>query len=83
MAVTDGRPAPDLPTGTNTFLFTDVVGSTPLWDAHPDHMAAALERHEVIVKAAIVDHGGHVFSTAGDSFAAVFASACRGGGAAR
>nr|MDP9464445.1 adenylate/guanylate cyclase domain-containing protein [Actinomycetota bacterium] len=76
MAVTDGRPAPDPPTGTNTFLFTDVVGSTPLWDAHSDHMAAALERHEVIVKAAIVDHGGHVFSTAGDSFAAVFASAC-------
>ena len=55
-----------------TFLFTDVEGSTPLWDAFPDAMGVALARHDEIVRSAIESHGGYVFSTHGDEFAAAF-----------
>jgi predicted ATPase/class 3 adenylate cyclase len=65
----------DRPTGTVTFLFTDVVGSTPLWDRFPELMAQALEVHDRLIERAISEHGGHVFSTAGDSYAAAFATA--------
>jgi hypothetical protein len=37
---------PDLPTGTVTFLFTDIEGSTRLWEQHPDAMRLALARHD-------------------------------------
>jgi class 3 adenylate cyclase len=60
------------PTGTATFLFTDVEGSTRLWEEHPDVMRVALERHDAIMRAAIEHHDGYVFTTAGDSFAAAF-----------
>ena len=63
------------PTGTVTFLFTDVVGSTKLWDAHPGLMRAALRRHDEIIRAAVEPGRGYIFSTAGDSFAAAFWSA--------
>jgi len=58
-----------------TFVFTDVEGSTVLWQDHPEAMAAALGRHDEIVRGAIERHHGYVFSTAGDAFAAAFASA--------
>jgi class 3 adenylate cyclase len=60
------------PTGTVTFLFTDIEGSTRLWEEHPDEMQAALERHDEILREAIRAHGGYVFATGGDSFAAAF-----------
>ena len=60
------------PTGTVSFLFTDIEGSTPLWERHPEAMRAALERHDAILRAAIEAHGGFVFSTAGDAFSAAF-----------
>jgi len=63
------------PGGTVTFLFTDIEGSTPLWDAHPVAMGAALARHDAIVRKAIDGADGHVFSTGGDGFGAVFARA--------
>lgn len=56
-------------------MFTDVEGSTRLWQVDPDAMAAALARHDSIVRAAIEGHGGYVFSTAGDAFAAAFGRA--------
>lgn len=62
------------PTGTVTFLFTDVEGSTRLWEQNPTDMHRALERHDEIIVASIEQHGGHVFSSAGDSFAAAFSS---------
>jgi predicted ATPase/class 3 adenylate cyclase len=62
------------PSGTVTFLFTDVVGSTHLWDKFPELMADALEVHDRLIKRAIADHDGFVFSTAGDSYAAAFAT---------
>ncbi len=60
------------PSGTVTFLFTDIEGSTQLWEEAPDAMRGALERHDAIVSAAISAHGGSVFSAGGDGFAAVF-----------
>lgn len=62
-------------TGTMTFLFTDVVGSTPLWDRYPHDMKYALELHDGLVRESVAQHGGCVFSTAGDSFALAFRSA--------
>ena len=60
------------PAGTVTFLFTDIEGSTRLWQEAPDAMASALARHDAIVRGAIEAHHGQVFATGGDGFAAVF-----------
>ena len=60
------------PSGTITFLFTDVEGSSRLWDEHPDAMATALRQHDSILRAALEGHGGYIFTTAGDSFSAAF-----------
>lgn len=48
----------DLPTGTVTFLLTDVESSTPRWGAEPDAMAAAMEQHDRVLDEAITRHGG-------------------------
>jgi predicted ATPase/class 3 adenylate cyclase len=63
------------PTGTVTFLFTDIEGSTKLWERYPDAMKAALARHDEILRAAIETHGGYVFKTVGDAFCAAFSTA--------
>ncbi len=60
------------PSGTVTFLFTDIEGSTQLWEDHPEAMRQALERHDAMVSGAIDAQGGNVFSTGGDGFAAAF-----------
>ena len=65
----------DLPTGTVTFLFTDLEASTRLWQEHPDAMQGALARHDEIVREAIEASGGCVVKTTGDGFHAVFATA--------
>jgi hypothetical protein len=41
-----------LPTGTVTFLFTDIEGSTQRWDDHPEAMRAALEKHDALMRIA-------------------------------
>jgi predicted ATPase/class 3 adenylate cyclase len=64
-----------LPTGTVTFLFTDIEGSSQLWEQHPDAMRLALARHDACLNAAITSNHGHVFKTVGDAFCAVFATA--------
>jgi class 3 adenylate cyclase len=64
-----------LPTGTVTFLFTDIEGSTRLWDRYPETMRQALARHDALMKEAIEKHHGHVFKTIGDAFCAAFATA--------
>jgi predicted ATPase/class 3 adenylate cyclase len=63
---------PDLPTGTVTFLFTDIEGSTRLWEDEPAAMGTALARHDALVREAIVRHAGYIFMTAGDAFCAAF-----------
>src|SRR5947209_4799902 len=65
----------ELPTGTVTFLFTDIEGSTRLWEQHPEAMQLALARHDALLRAAIQTHGGHVFKAMGDQFCAAFATA--------
>jgi class 3 adenylate cyclase len=55
-----------------TFLFTDLEGSTRLWQDHPDAMQSALARHDATMRGAIAAHGGHVVKTTGDGFHARF-----------
>jgi predicted ATPase/class 3 adenylate cyclase len=64
-----------LPTGVVTFLFTDLEGSTRIWERHPQAMHAALVRHDTILKEAIAANAGIVFKTTGDGVIAAFASA--------
>ncbi|HMA36178.1 MAG TPA: tetratricopeptide repeat protein [Chloroflexia bacterium] len=66
---------PDQPSGTVTFLFTDIEGSTRLWEEYPAAMRGALARHDRLVRQAIEAHGGYVFKTIGDAFCAAFAQA--------
>ena len=60
------------PTGTVTFLFTDIEGSTRMWERDRAAMREALERHDSLLRSAIDAAGGYVFSTAGDAFSAAF-----------
>ena len=63
------------PTGTVTFLFTDIEGSSERWDRHREAMQEALKHHDAILRSAIEEHSGHVFKTIGDAFCAVFRTA--------
>ncbi|NNC79445.1 MAG: adenylate/guanylate cyclase domain-containing protein [Acidimicrobiales bacterium] len=63
------------PTGQVTFLFTDVQGSSALWEEFPDSMAQALAVHDQRMQAAVDEHLGYVFTTAGDSYAVAFGEA--------
>jgi class 3 adenylate cyclase len=67
--------APTLPSGTVTFLFTDVEGSTRLWEEHSDAMRPALAGHDELIRVAVETHGGHVVKTTGDGAHAAFATA--------
>src|ERR1700694_5215314 len=62
------------PTGTVTFLFTDIEGSTQRWETHQQAMHAAVKRHDQLMRSAIERHGGYVFKTVGDAFCAAFHS---------
>ena len=62
----------DVPSGTVTLLFTDIEGSTRLWEEQPESMRQALVVHDRILRDAIEDNDGYVFATGGDSFAAAF-----------
>ena len=64
-----------LPQGTVTFLFTDIEGSTTLWERNRDAMRAAVERHIALLAAPISDHGGVHFKTVGDAVQAAFHTA--------
>ena len=65
----------ELPSGTVTFLFTDIEGSTTRWEHQPEAMQVALARHDSLLRSAIQEHGGHVVKTMGDAFHAAFARA--------
>ena len=65
-----GPPAPSI-----TFLFTDIEGSTRLWEQAPSTMRAALERHDAILREAIEAANGDVVKTTGDGMMAVFGDA--------
>ncbi len=65
----------EVPSGTVTFLFTDLEGSTRLWEEHPDAMQSALARHDEILRDAITAHDGYVVKMRGDGTHAAFATA--------
>jgi class 3 adenylate cyclase len=64
-----------MPSGTVTFLFTDIEGSTALWEQQPEAMSAALARHNALMRDTIASRSGVVFRTVGDAFCAAFAAA--------
>jgi len=66
---------PGLPSGTVTFLFTDIEGSTALWERDRTAMAAAVERHLMLLRTAVSQHQGTVFKVVGDAVQAAFARA--------
>lgn len=63
------------PSGTVTFLFTDIEGSTQMWESAPEAMRSALERHDVLARSTVEAHGGYVFATGGDGFCVAFGRA--------
>ncbi len=64
-----------LPTGTVTFLLTDIEGSTQLWESQPEAMKAALAGHDALLRQAIESNHGQVIKTTGDGLLAVFPTA--------
>jgi class 3 adenylate cyclase len=64
-----------LPSGTITFLFTDIEGSTRLWESQTGPMQRSLARHDQILRKAIESNLGYVFKTVGDAFCAAFETA--------
>src|SRR5215203_5537180 len=63
------------PTGTVTFLFTDIEGSTRMWERSPEAMSGALSRHDQILRRVTEEHDGYVFKTVGDAFCCAFSTA--------
>jgi len=63
-----------LPTGTVTFLFTDIEGSTAAWERHPEAMKVALARHDALLRHAIERNYGCIVKSMGDGVLAVFAT---------
>jgi len=68
----------NLPSGTVTFLFTDIEGSTQLAQEYPDEWETLRERHDAILQSAMDAHNGHVFRIIGDAFCAAFHTATEG-----
>jgi class 3 adenylate cyclase len=66
---------PDLPSGTVTFLFTDIEGSTKRWERDRVAMAEAVERHLQLLRVAIEAHGGALFKDVGDAVHTAFPAA--------
>lgn len=69
----DGTSEIMVPTGTVAFLFSGVEGSTERWERSRDAMAAAVARHDALMRAALEARGAYVFKTMGDAFCAAFA----------
>ena len=70
--------SPELSSHTFTFLFTDLEGSTQLWEQFPEAMKPALERHDALLRSAVESSNGQVIKTTGDGLMAFFASAIDG-----
>ena len=65
----------ELPSGTVTFLFTDLEASTRLWEEFPDAMHGALADHDEILRETVEAHSGHVVKMRGDGVHAAFSTA--------
>src|SRR3954470_15812816 len=71
-----------LPSGTVTFLFSDIEGPPRLWEEHPDAMRECLARHDEMMRAAVTAHDGVIVKTTGDGVHAAFPTAAGGVAAA-
>src|SRR5690349_4501441 len=60
------------PTGTVTFLFTDIAGSTERWERDRDAMAEAVDRHLAMLRQAVESHHGVLYKVVGDAIQAAF-----------
>ena len=78
----DQAQSPALPGGEVTFLFTDIEGSTSLWERDPDGTRESLARHDAILHEVIAAHGGRVFNVIGDGVLAAFSSPVQAAAAA-
>lgn len=58
-----------------TFVFTDIAGSSSIWEHHPEAMPAAIAVHDSIVRRGVDENGGEIFSASGDGFCAAFLDA--------
>ncbi len=65
-------PSPLAPLRTITFLFTDIEGSSLLWEHHPDAMASVIEQHDRLLSSLCTQKGGYVFKRMGDGICAAF-----------
>ena len=63
------------PSGQLTFLFTDIEGSTALWERWPESMEIAVTRYDLLLRSAIEAHNGYIFKTIGDTLCAAFEQA--------
>src|SRR5829696_7031983 len=70
-----GAPMPTFPSGTVTFLFTDIEGSTARWERDQAVMGLVVERHHSIIRTAIETHHGVLFKSVGDAVQAAFFTA--------
>jgi len=64
-----------LPSGTVTFLFTDIEGSTERWESNRAGMKQALARHDDVLTASMKPHGGYIFKKMGDAYCVAFHTA--------
>jgi class 3 adenylate cyclase len=69
------KPVAIPPKATVTFLFTDIEGSTKLWERDVEAMQSALARHDAILHSVIEEQEGYVFKTVGDAFCCAFSTA--------
>lgn len=76
--MTDSSAGRHLPSGTVTFLFTDIEGSTKLAQQYPEGWEALRARHHTILQAAMDAHHGYVFQIIGDAFCVAFHTASDG-----
>jgi class 3 adenylate cyclase len=65
-------PPPKALSGNVTFLFTDIVGSTEMWERHGDAFLPVLQAHNAILRDAVTRYGGHLFKEEGDAFKVAF-----------
>ncbi len=82
MAARDGEAEVPAPSGTVTFLFSDIEGSTQRWDRDRGAMQEAVRAHDRLMREAIAARAGRVFKTVGDAFCAAFATPESAAGAA-
>jgi class 3 adenylate cyclase len=62
-----GPPTPARPTGTATFLFSDIEDNTVRWERDREAMSGALAGHDALMRAAMEANGAYVFKTMGDA----------------